>query len=147
MNARCRCCLAAASLFLVGGMHVLAADPPAAADQPGDLWEVTSKMSMEGMPMAMPAQKVKVCAPKVWTEPPGGADERRKCTNSDFKMEGEKATWKVTCEGPPPMTGEGEIIRQGADAWTGAVKFASEKGTMTINLSGNRLEGCDNPVQ
>jgi hypothetical protein len=62
-------------------------------------------------------------------------------------MEGEKATWKVTCEGPPPMTGEGEIIRQGADAWTGAVKFASEKGTMTINLSGNRLEGCDNPVQ
>ena len=142
MNARLGCRLAAASLCLLGSMHVLADDPPAAGDQPGDLWEVTSKMSMEGMPVDLPANKTKVCAPKEWTEPPGGADERRKCTNSDFRMEEGKATWKVTCEGPPPMTGEGEITREGDEAWTGAIKFTSEEGIMTINLSGARLDDC-----
>ena len=140
MNARCRCRLAAVSLCLLGSMPVLAADPPAAAT--GDLWEVTSKMSMEGMPMEMPAQKVKVCAPKEWTEPPAAADERRKCTNSDFRMEEGKATWKVTCEGPPATTGEGEIIKKSADYWIGAIQFVSDEGNMTIKLRGDRLEDC-----
>jgi len=140
MASRCSCRLAAATLLVLGSMPVVAADPPAAAT--GDLWEITSKMSMEGMPMEMPASKSKVCAPKEWTEPPGGADERRKCTNSDFEMEGEKATWKVSCEGPPAMTGEGEIIRNSAEAWIGAIQFTSEEGTMTIKLSGTRLEDC-----
>ena len=89
-----------------------AAIPASAAEGqvPGDLWEVTSQMSMEGMPVALPANKVKVCAPKEWTEPPGATDERRKCTSSDFAMDASgKATWKVTCAGPPAMTGEGDL--------------------------------------
>jgi len=140
MVSRFSCRLAAAALLVLGSMPVVASDDPPAAT--GDLWEVTSKMSMEGMPMEMPANKTKVCAPKVWQEPPGGADERRKCTNSDFEMEGEKATWKVACEGPPAMTGEGEIIMKGTDAWVGAIQFTSEEGNMTIKLSGSRLEDC-----
>ena len=110
---------------------------------PGDQWEVTSQMSMESVSMTLPAQKVKVCSPKTWTEPPGGADERRKCTNSDFKIEGTKATWKVACAGPPAMTGDGEIVRDGSDAWSGTIKFASEDGVMTIKMSGRRLGDCE----
>lgn len=117
--------------------------PGAETKVPGDLWEVTSQMSMEGMPMALPARKVKVCSPKDWTEPPGGADERRKCTNSGFTMEGGRATWKVTCAGPPAMTGDGEITRDGAASWSGTIKFASEEGAMTVTLSGRRLDDCE----
>ena len=113
---------------------------------PGDLWEVTSQMSMEGMPVALPANKVKVCAPKEWTEPPGAADERRKCTSSDFAMDASgKATWKVTCAGPPAMTGEGELTREGADAWSGSIKFAASEGVMTVRLGGKRLSDCEKP--
>lgn len=113
---------------------------------PGDLWEVTSQMTMEGMPIAIPASKVKVCTPKDWTEPPGSADERRKCTNSDFKMvDGVKATWKVTCAGPPAMSGHGELTRDGADAWSGAIKFTSSEGAMNVKLSGRRLDDCEKP--
>jgi hypothetical protein len=119
----------------------LAADAAA----PGDMWEVTSRMSMEGVPMALPAQKVKVCSPKVWTEPPGGADERRKCTNSDFKLDGAKATWKVSCAGPPAMKGDGEITRESEDAWSGTIKFSSEDGAMTVKLGGSRLGDCEKP--
>ncbi len=113
---------------------------------PGDLWEVTSQMTMEGMPIAIPTSKVKVCAPKDWTEPPGSADERRTCTNSDFKLvDGVKATWRVTCAGPPAMSGDGELTRDGADSWSGAIKFTSSEGAMNVKLSGRRLADCEKP--
>jgi len=110
---------------------------------PGDRWEVTSQMSMEGMPMAMPANKVKVCTPKTWTEPPGGADERMKCTTSDFKIDGDTVTWNVTCPGPPAMTGVGTITRESDAAWSGAINFSGDDGAMTIKLSGKKLEECE----
>src|SRR5258705_9159780 len=106
-----------ATILVLGSLPVLgAAAKPAAgrsaeqsaagehaapAKETGDLWEVTSQMLMEGM--AVPAQKLKVCAPKDWKEPPGAADERRKCKNSDVKQDGAKVTWKTVCAGPPEM--------------------------------------------
>ena len=117
------------------------ANPPNVKAQ-GDLWEVTSQMEMEGMPMKPPARTVKVCSAKEWKEPPGAADERRKCKNSDFKTDGPKATWKVTCEG---MKGEGEITRKGADDFSGTIKFSSADGAMKIQLDGHRVGDCDAP--
>jgi uncharacterized protein DUF3617 len=121
----------------------LAAEPAAPAKETGDLWEVTTQMSMEGMPMSLPANTTKVCAPKEWKEPPGGADERHKCRNSDFKKEGAKATWKVVCAGPPEMTGDGEITRSGDDAYAGSIKFHSSEGNMNLKLNGKRLGTCE----
>ena len=115
----------------------------AAATVPGDRWEVTSQMSMEGMPMAMPANKVKVCTPKTWTEPPGAADNRMRCVNSDFKVDGPKVSWTSTCAGPPAMTGTGEITRESDDAWSGTIKYTSSQGGMTVTISGRKLEACE----
>ena len=123
----------------------VAAETAAPVKETGDLWEVTSQMSMEGMPMALPSQKAQVCSAKEWKEPPGAADERRKCHNSDFKQEGPKVTWKTVCAGPPEMTGTGEITRNGADAWDGTIKFASKEGNMTLKLTGKRLGPCELP--
>ena len=136
---------AIATLFLLMLIPVLAADTPptTAAKETGDLWESTSQMSMAGMPMALPAQTRKICAPREWKEPPAGTDERQKCQNSDFKAVGPKATWKVICAGPPAMTGEGEITRNGADAYTGQIRFSSAEGAMTIKLTGKRVGPCD----
>ncbi|HUD72743.1 MAG TPA: DUF3617 family protein [Dongiaceae bacterium] len=128
-------------LFVAAALPAGAADPAPAAK--GDFWEVTTQMSMPGMPMQMPAQKTKVCAPKEWKEPPAAPDTERKCTYSDFKVTGPKATWKVVCAGPPPMTGDGEITRNGDAAWSGALKFAAEQMNMTIKLDGKRLGDCD----
>jgi len=137
---------ATAVLLLASASAVRAADAPAAgpAPVPGDLWEVTSQMSMEGMPMAMPVQTVKVCSPKAWQRPPAPANEQQKCTNSDFAIDGPKATWKVICENPP-MTGEGEITRNGPEAYTGAIKFTGDQGALTIKLNGRRVGDCNNP--
>ena len=137
----------AASLLLFGSISARSADAPAAAaaKEKGDLWEVTSQMSMEGMPMAMPVQKMKVCAAKDWKEPPAATDKRQKCESTDYQTTGQTVTWKVSCAGPPEMTGSGEITREGTDAYTGAIKFSSAEGGMTVKLTGHKLGECDNP--
>jgi len=130
----------AAMLLLLGSLPLLAAETPAK----GDLWEVTSRMSMEGLPMEMPARTAKVCAAKVWTRPPAGENEHQKCTRSEYMMAGDKVTWTESCVSPPTK-GKGEITRQGSDAYTGSITYASEQGNMTIKLTGRRIGGCDNP--
>ena len=141
----------AAPVTLLGlstiALLAIAAEPAAPAKEMGDLWEVTSQMSIEGMPMALPAQKLKVCSPKDWTEPPVPADERRKCTTSDFQKEPDKVTWKTVCAGPPEMKGEGEITRSGADAYEGSIKFTSEEASMTTRLNGKLLGTCELPAK
>jgi len=138
-----------ATILLIGSASLLASDTPPAAPEKGtgDLWEVTSQMSMEGAPVQMPAQTHEVCGPKEWKEPPSGMDERQKCQVSDFKSEGSKVTWKMRCAGPPSMAGDGEITRTGADAYTGSIKFASPGGSMNLKLTGRRVGACDLAVK
>jgi hypothetical protein len=116
---------------------------PGRAEQVGVLWESTSQMSVEGMPMQMPVQTMKVCSAKEWTRPPSGGD--RNCTSSDFKRVGPKATWTVRCTGQMTMTGAGEMTFAGDDSYTGSVKFTGGEMPMTVKLSGRKIGGCDNP--
>ena len=96
---------------------------------------------MEGVPIKMPSNTTKVCAAKEWTEPPGG---QKNCKNSNMKVEGAKVTWDVQCTGPS-MSGHGEITRDGADAYSGAIKFMSDQGNMNVKISGKKIGDCDNP--
>jgi hypothetical protein len=133
---------ALAAVVVLLGQPAVFADDTAAK---GDLWEVTSRMSMEGMPMEMPAHKLKVCAAKNWTKPPAGDNPNQKCTRSDYRISGDKATWTETCESPP-MTGKGEITREGSDAYSGSIVYASGHGNMTIKLAGHKVGECSNPT-
>jgi len=130
---------ALSALILLGSLPILAAEPP------GDLWQVTTQMEMEGLPMKMPAQTLKICAAKNAQEPPDSANDERGCANSVIKRVGNKVTWTSSCAGPPAMTGQGEITYEGTDAYTGTIKYLSDDGNMTINLTGRKIGGCDHP--
>jgi len=108
----------------------------------GDLWQVTSQMSMVGLPIQLPAQTQQVCSAKQWTAPPAGSGPDQTCKSTEFKMTGNTATWKITCQSPP-TTGVGQITRNGADAYSGSIKFTSTSGDMTINLTGRRVMDCN----
>jgi hypothetical protein len=136
-------CRVGAALVITGFMPLLAQAPTARAEAAGDLWDVTTQMTMEGMPMKMPANTSKVCAAKEWTKPPGG--ERDGCTNSAFSQSGNKATWTSICTGQQSMTGQGEITRDSADHYKGTIKFMGDGFAMTIQLEGKRVGDCDNP--
>jgi hypothetical protein len=114
-----------------------------AEDPPGVLWETTSQMVMEGMPMTMPPSTVKVCTAREWTKPPPGGDSS--CVNTNFRRVGNKASWTTQCSGQMPMSGTGEISFEGEDSYTGVIKATAEGVNMTINLSGRKVGTCDNP--
>jgi hypothetical protein len=111
----------------------------------GALWEVTSQMSMEGMPMQMPARTMKVCSAVNMAEPPGSGDDGRGCINSDYQRNEDTVTWTSTCAGPPAMTGQGEIVYTGEDAYSGGIKYNSDNGAMVLSLNGHRIGDCDKP--
>lgn len=120
----------------------LAAGRSVGAQPPkGDLWQVTSQMTMEGMPMQMPAKTHKVCKPTEWTEPP---NDQKNCKTSNMKMEGSKMTWDMECT-DPAMKGTGEILREGTDSYTGTIKLTSGQGNMTLNMKGKKVGTCDKP--
>ena len=129
----------AAALLLV--TPVVTGGPAAAQAPRGELWETTSQPAMEGMPMKMPSRTAKVCTPVEWKEPPSG---QRNCKSSNMKIEGNKVTWDVQCTGPT-MTGTGEILREGSDAYSGTIKLAADQGNMTIKVTGKKVGSCDNP--
>jgi len=130
-------CVAASSLA-----GPAASKPAAAPGKTGDMWDVTSQVAIEGMPMRMPAQTHQVCAPKSWNEPPGAQSAGENCQVSDVHSTGSKTTWKMKCTSPD-MTGEGEVTRTSPDAYTGSIKMASSDGNITIKLSGKRTGECD----
>jgi Protein of unknown function (DUF3617) len=136
--------VAAATFVFLGLAPILADSPAARADAPGDLWEVTQQMVMQSPPMTMPANTLKVCAPKVWTKPPGG---REGCTNSNYAKSGNTATWTTMCTGEQAMTGQGEITFDSADHYKGGIKFTGDGFAMTIQLEGKRVGDCDHPQE
>lgn len=138
------------SRLLVAALLIVALQPIRAADDAakpkGDLWQVTTKMSMEGMPMQMPSQTMKVCSTKEMTRPPTNPNDQMKCQETNYKKTGSKVTWESVCKGPPAMTGVGEINFEGTDSYTGSIKYSGDEGGMTIEHSGKKLGSCDNPT-
>ena len=133
-----------AGLAAAASLVLLALSPARADDEhAGVLWETTSQTVMEGMPMQMPVQKQKICAPRVWTRPPAGGDQS--CRTSNFHVAGAKATWTIECTGEMQMSGVGEMTFSGTDSYSGFVKLTAEMMSMTVNLSGRKIGACDNP--
>jgi len=107
-----------------------------------ELWEVTSKMEMPGMPMAMPGQAAKVCLKKGNEKDPNNAIPKdRECKMSDVKVAGNKASWKMKCEGKRPMDGEGEMTR-GDGSYSGKTVFHMKRRDMTMVYAGKRIGTC-----
>jgi hypothetical protein len=144
---------AAIALAIVAGGSGVAQTPTAGREpkattpvnvkEPGDLWEVTTQMSMAGMQgISMPPQTNRVCSDRQWNKPPVNMADHG-CKTSDFRSTPTKSSWKMSCDGPPAMTGEGEITRSGPEAYQGWMKLNSEQGLMNMTLSGKRVGDCD----
>lgn len=106
-----------------------------------ELWEMTTKVEMEGMPMGMPAQTSKVCMEKGKSEamvPQGDS----KCRMVSSKQSGNKFTFRMECAEPEKMTGEGEITRT-QDRMSGTMRLKGEDMAMTQTFSGRRVGSCD----
>jgi hypothetical protein len=108
-------------------------------------WEVTSEVTMEGMPFQIPPTKTTQCITKENAVPTGEKD--RNCKVLSQSMKGNTVTWKVRCEEKEGTTeGEGEITYSGA-SYKGTMQARmTEKGgktqTVKMKLSGKRIGDC-----
>lgn len=132
-------------------LAVLALSAASRADTQGALregkWEVTTQMQLPGVPMQLPATTRTQCVTKAQqddpasTLPSGSPDPQVKCTPSDYHRDGNKVTWKVTCTGSQPMTGQGSIVLDG-DRYDGTMVLTMEQGSMSLKYAGKRVGDC-----
>jgi hypothetical protein len=123
----------------------LATPLPASAQGKDDLWEVSSKMEMPGMPMAMPAQVHRVCVAKTHKDE-DLVPKQDNCRMMDSKRAGNKFTYKMECAGSDPSTIVGEMTF-GSNAYDGQMRMTMTKtnDTMNMALSGKRVGDCTAP--
>ena len=120
---------------------------PAIAQEKDELWDITMKMEMAGMPMSMPARTSRVCVEK------GAKDEsyvpqQSDCRNVESKRTGNKYTFKTVCDGKNKMTSTGEITF-GDGTYEGRMKMTGmmegQPMDMTQTYSGKRVGTCTAP--
>jgi hypothetical protein len=103
--------------------------------EPGQLWEIG--VEMEGMPFAMPKQKV--CSPKGSKEPPVTKDDGD-CKILEKKQTGNRFQWKAQCK-DGTMVGD---ITSTPTSYNGTMKMTEKSGsTMSMKMAGKHLGDCD----
>jgi hypothetical protein len=114
---------------------------PLALAAPGEYWEMTSKMEMQGM--TMPGMATRVCVPKGGEKDPRNNTDKE-CEVSDVKTAGNKVSWAMRCnKGADSMTGTGEMTTT-AERTEGVIKTSTQEGKMTLSFVNKRLGGaCD----
>lgn len=114
----------------------------ALAEGTDELWEVTMKMEMPGMP-AMPARTTQVCKNKGDRDPTKHVDKDKSsdCKMVDLRQSGNTSSWKMVCTKPRQMTGTGEVTYAG-DSYQGVMKISGEGMEMTQTMSGRKIGSC-----
>jgi hypothetical protein len=119
---------------------VLTAPQASFAQGSDDLWEINTKMEMQGM--SMPGQSVKICVGKNAKDDefiPRQGD----CKIVDSKRTGNKYTYKMACAGAEPTTVDGEVV-WGTGAYEGKMKvtMTKTKESMHMSYTGQRISSC-----
>ena len=127
-----------------------AAAHAAAPNRKEGLWEITVKMEMPGMPAGIPPQTTQQCITKKDLENPQkvtpSADPGdNRCQITDYKLQGNTASWNLTCKGEEAMTGSG-IITYSGTSYSGTNKMTMKHGgqvqNMTMHYAGKHIGEC-----
>ena len=106
------------------------------------LWEITTKMNMQGMDM--PPVTHTQCITKNDLVPQGSEQPGQECKIADVKASGNTVTWIMKCNGKGgEVTGTGEITYSG-NSFKGTMTISMPQANMkmTSNLSGKRIGKC-----
>ena len=121
----------------------------ATAQGTDNLWEITTKMEMPGMPMPMPAQTIQQCLAR------NSKDEdylprRGNCQVLESQRTGNRVTFKIACSSPEQMDINGDM-NLGSDVYDGKMRIvartAGQSMEMTNTFSGKRIGTCTAPAR
>lgn len=105
-----------------------------------ELWEVTSQMSMPGVPAGMGASTQRVCQDKDQRNEVQGQNMEN-CKVIDRKQSGGKTTMTLSC---PQGTAVFENTYNAARTqFQGTMRMTTREGEMTMAMNGRRVGTCD----
>lgn len=138
-RSRILLCLFAAMLLVT---FSIAAEEPTM--KPGK-WEITMTMDIPGMPIKMKPITTAVCLTEEDVSSPDKSlpkpSKDDSCKILDHKVDGNKVSWKVKCEGDQPMTGSGEITFTD-DSYDGTMKMETGGSEMSMKYKAKLLGPC-----
>lgn len=106
------------------------------------LWEITSKIEMEGMPFAMPASSHKKCLTNKDLVPQ--KDEKgQECKVKSRNVKGNTVSWEMDCTGRGgKMNSKGEVTYSGT-TMNGTMLISVEgQPPMNNTITGKRIGPC-----
>jgi len=124
---------------------------PAHAQVKGELWEVTTKMEMKGVPMDMPARTMRTCMDRNAKDEafvPQKTDEGE-CRMVDQKRSGNVWRYRMECTSKDKDTviTEGEVTYAADRSYTGRMHMTGKSGAqgyeMTQTFSGRKVGECN----
>jgi hypothetical protein len=131
----------AIALLLVAGLGLPAA---AVAQGKDDLWEVTIKTEIPGMPMALPPVVTRNCTARNAKDEDYVPSEKN-CRMQDRKRSGNRLSYTIVCEGKDAMTIAGEMTF-GTNSYEGRMRMSGTANgqpmDMTQKFSGKRVGDC-----
>jgi hypothetical protein len=127
---------------IVAGACIALACFGARAADTGELWEVTTKMDMAGLPAGMGNQTTRVCAERGDPKNAQQGAMRKDCKMTDYKQSGNHVTLTMTC---PDGTAVIENVYNAARTeYQGSMKMTMRDGNkMTMNMTGRKVGACD----
>ena len=133
----------AAGRILCAALGIAAAGGALAQSGPDELWDMTTRMEMAGMPGQSFTNQV--CMKKGQTQP-DKMQQDKNCKVADMRTVGNKTTWKIECAGRDPVTGTGEVTRT-RDGMDGRMRMQGKHGNesydMTTVMSGRLVGSCN----
>lgn len=140
---------ALAALVLAGAAQAQPGRTFIAGSGPDELWDITTKMEMSGMPMAIPGQTHQVCLRKD-RKAEDAIPKQSDCRVYDVRTSGNTVSYRMECTGKNPMTGEGEVTST-PSSYSGRMKMRStkkgEEMDFTQTFSGKRAGACTDQSQ
>lgn len=109
-------------------------------------WEITSRVEMEGMPMAMPATKYTQCITKK-DMVPQKPEKNQDCKITNTKVSGDTVSWSMRCKSKEGTVDSNGKITYKKETFDGTMHTTvnspgSGKMEMTQHMSGRRIGDC-----
>ena len=120
---------------------VLALPLVAAAQNTGELWEITSQMNIPGMPAGMGGQTQRVCQGDDPERRAASDKDQKDCKVTDKKQTATRTSITMTCK-------QGTMIvdqqyNAARTEFKGSIKMTSKDGEFVMNTTGRKVGACN----
>lgn len=123
-------------------INVLILSPQINAADNGELWELSMSFDGAGMSgMALPPTR-ECLPPNKATDPEQAMKGQDNCSVSDYKVSGNKSSWKFKCTGNEPMTGRAEMLGSATD-YTMTINANTARGETKMLSKGKKVGSCN----